>query len=111
MIATISSSRVLSRDELVEALRRMRSTLAALGITRLALIGSRARGDNRADSDVDVIVDVAAGRKFSLLDLVAVEQALEDQVGLPANAFMRRSLDKSFAEGTRRDEVTVFDAP
>lgn len=98
----------ISRAELVDELLQMRRIVSALGVTGLALFGSRARGDHREDSDIDLIVDVERQRKFSLLDLIAVADAVEDRLGLPANVFMRRSLDPDFLEAARRDEVVIF---
>ena len=43
------------------------------------LFGSFARGEARADSDVDLLVDMEPGR--SLLDLIGLEQDLEDEIG------------------------------
>jgi predicted nucleotidyltransferase len=76
----------------------------------MVLFGSRARRDNRPDSDIDVMIDVAKGTKFSLLDLVGVAHTIEDHFGLPAHVFMRRSLDRDFLEAAREDEVEVFQA-
>jgi predicted nucleotidyltransferase len=43
------------------------------------VFGSVARGDDRADSDVDLLVEMEDDR--SLLDLVGLEQELEDLLG------------------------------
>ena len=45
------------------------------GARNLRVFGSFARGEERPDSDVDVIVEMESGR--SLLDLVALGQELE----------------------------------
>ena len=49
---------------------------AAHGAHNVRLFGSAARGEDRPDSDLDLLVDMEAGR--SLLDLVALGQDLED---------------------------------
>ncbi len=72
------------------------------------LFGSRARRDNRADSDIDLVIEIDENRKFSVLNLIGVEHKIEDSIGVPANLFMRRSLDASFMTEVRRDEVSVF---
>ncbi len=72
------------------------------------LFGSRARRDNRLDSDVDLVIDVDENEKFSLLDLIGVEHLIEDNVGIPANIQMRRSLSPDFVEELDRDGVSIF---
>lgn len=46
------------------------------GATNVRVFGSVARGDDRADSDVDLLVKMADDR--SLVDLVGLEQELEE---------------------------------
>ena len=100
--------RDVSRERLVSNLRTLRPELEREGVAAMALFGSRARRDNHPDSDIDLLIEVAHGQKFSLLDLVGVAQTVEDHLGLPANIFLRRSLDADFLAAARRDEVKVF---
>lgn len=46
------------------------------GASHVRAFGSRARGEGRADSDIDLLLDLEAGR--SLLDLIGLEHAIED---------------------------------
>lgn len=55
--------------------RKIRPTLIKHDVVSAALFGSYARGENRANSDVDILVRFR-GRK-SLLDLVALETTLK----------------------------------
>jgi len=103
-----SSVMSLTRDQLVRSLMALEPRLRAEGVTRLTLFGSRARGDNRADSDVDVAIDVEPLAKFSLIDLVGVAQEIESETSVPANIFMRRSLDENFRRTLERDSVEIF---
>jgi uncharacterized protein len=107
MTTTISD---LSRDQIVSSLHRLEPRLRACGVSRLAIFGSRARGDHQPESDLDVLIDIRAGIKFSLLDLVGVSHVISDELGIPANIFMRRSLEPGIAETIRPDIVEVFDA-
>lgn len=94
--------------EIIGHLQALRDTLEGAGVRGLAVFGSRARGDYGPESDLDVLVDVPRGSKFSLLDLVGVEHAIGDRIGIPANAFMRRSLEPNFLSSIASDVIEIF---
>lgn len=100
--------RDLSREKLLAELRALRPIFEQDGVTHMTLFGSRARRDNRPDSDVDLLIDVEVGRKFSLLDLVGVSHIIEDNLGMDASIVMRRSMSDEFADETKNDLVEVF---
>lgn len=94
--------------EIVAKLESLRPKFEAEGVEHLAIFGSRARGDYTESSDLDLLIDAALSRKFSILNLVGVEHIAADSTGLPANAFMRRSLDASFKKSITSDIIEVF---
>jgi uncharacterized protein len=77
-------------------------------VKHVAVFGSRARGDFRPDSDLDILLEVDAHSKFSILGLIRVERLTSEAVGVPANAFLRRSLDGEFMSTIEADLVEVF---
>ena len=101
-------ARDIDRDQLVAELRALRPVFEREGVTHMALFGSRARQDNRPDSDVDLAIEVDEGRKFSLLDLVGVSHLIEDRLGLRSSLLMRRSLEPRFVDALRSDGIDVF---
>jgi uncharacterized protein with HEPN domain len=50
-----------------------------MGLTSLALFGSFVRNTAVPSSDIDLLVDLAPGVRFSLIDLVSVKDFLEDR--------------------------------
>jgi len=72
-----------SIDALLDAIRAELPALARLGVVRVGVFGSRARGESRPDSDVEILVQLEPKR--DLLDLVAVRQYLESVLGLPVD--------------------------
>src|ERR1700727_2037963 len=49
----------MDRQEILDRLRENERALRERGVTHAALFGSRARGDNRPDSDIDIMIDIA----------------------------------------------------
>jgi hypothetical protein len=76
--------------EIVELLRQARPGLEReFGIRRLALFGSYARGEQREDSDVDVLVDVAPTLGLRFVDLA---DRIEDLLGVRSDVVSRRAI-------------------
>jgi predicted nucleotidyltransferase len=98
----------LDRDTLLARLKALRPAFVREGITRMWLIGSRARGDNRPDSDIDLMVEIDETRKFSLIELVGVKHIVEDDVGIETDIIMRRSAKPTFLEWAHRDAIGIF---
>jgi uncharacterized protein len=98
----------MNREAVISKLKSIRLALEAEGVSHIAMFGSRARGDFKPESDLDIILDVDPERKFSILGLVRVERITSEAVGIPANAVMRRSLDPTFMDTIRPDIVEVF---
>lgn len=65
-------------------------------------------GDNRPDSDIDRLVEVPETNSFSILNLIGMEHAVSDNLGLKTNAVMRRSLRDSFRASIEPDIVDIF---
>ena len=66
-------------DQVIATLRAHEQELRAVGIVRLALFGSTARGDAQAGSDIDLLAAFDGARQLSLLDVIGIEaQRLSD---------------------------------
>jgi uncharacterized protein len=97
----------MTRDEIIAKLKEAAPALRAEGVKRLAIFGSRARGDAREDSDLDVLIDVDDA-KFSGLSIVGVQHIIKQATGIETQAEMRRSIEPRFARRTADDVIEVF---
>lgn len=70
----------LTRREAEARLRAVAPAIRALGVQRLALFGSVLRDQARSDSDVDLLVQFAPGRK-SFDHFEALADLLEGELG------------------------------
>lgn len=68
----------MRRDEILAKLRALKPWLSQQGIARVRLFGSHARGEARADSDIDLLVELS--RPLGL-DQFRIEDELSAKLG------------------------------
>lgn len=93
---------------LPELRRRRRLILRLADLSRLdrvRVVGSVARGDATADSDVDLLVDPRPGA--SLLDVAQFADDLEQLLGRPVDVISERALDPVRDAGILVDAVAL----
>jgi len=92
-------------EQVLEALRAEQLEAERRGVVLVGVVGSVARGEARADSDVDVVYDVT-GRP-TLFDLGAIVAELEDRLGRRVDIVDRRQMRPDRWEWMSRDLVTL----
>lgn len=73
-------------------------------VRRMALFGSYARGDQKAESDVDILVDIdpSVGLEF-----VTLAEQIEELLGLPVELVSRRAIKPNKLKYIEQDLVYV----
>ena len=96
----------------IRALRAKRRALARMGITHAAVFGSVARGDARADSDVDVFIEFEPGCQADLFAYLAIQEKIRTIVtratGRRADVIEIDSLRPRARDMARIDAVYAF---
>ena len=73
----------MDTQDILQKLRELKPQFKDMNIKRLALYGSRARGHERADSDVDLLIEfIDTPGFFSYFD---TRDILEHEIGLPVD--------------------------
>ncbi len=77
------------------------------GIRSIKVFGSRARGDARPDSDLDVIIEADKPYRFDLLGLIALEQEMSEDLGINVDLMLAEDLKPSVAHRANIEAVSV----
>ncbi len=72
-------------EQVIATLRTHEPELREVGIRRLSLFGSVARGDAEPDSDVDLAAELEPAARIGLVGLVALERRLAGLLGRPVD--------------------------
>lgn len=82
------------KEDILQRFRADKPALDRFGVKSIALFGSFARGEARADSDLDILVDYGEDARPDLFDFIELKQHLEALVG--------RSVDLATPEALHR---------
>ena len=82
--------------------------MRALGVSQLWLFGSLARAEADVASDVDVMIGIPRGRKFSLFDLGEVRVELCELLGREVEVVIKEEILPGFRSDIASDLVRVF---
>lgn len=105
----VADTKPLTREEAMRILKAHEREIRSRGVLSLALVGSTARDEAGADSDVDVLVAVDRGRHFSLVEFVDLQQYLSLLLGRAVDLMERDALDRPrLREAVLRDAVEVI---
>lgn len=98
----------MDREQVVTVLRRHEMELRAVGIVRLSLFGSTARGDQRPDSDVDLLAAFDSARRISLLAVAGIEQQISRMLGRPVDLVEEGTLKQRVQKSVEAEAVRAF---
>jgi uncharacterized protein len=94
--------------QIISQLKACEASIRAEGVEHLSVFGSRARSSSTASSDIDILVELTPGTRFSLLNLSGVGLIIEDATGLPSQVVLQRSAPPQFLARIADDIVPVF---
>lgn len=78
------------------------------GVAHLSVFGSLARGEARDDSDIDIAIEIAPDRSFSLIRMEDTRLLLEDVLGRPVDLGEVESFRPAVRAAFEQDQVRVF---
>jgi hypothetical protein len=98
----------MDKSSVIEMLRRHEPELRAAGIVHLRLFGSVARGEESAQSDVDLMADFDRSKCLTLFDMARLEGRLSDLLGGKVDLSPAGSMKERVRARALREAVHAF---
>ena len=95
-------------SSVLRAVRTHQPDLERMGVIHAAIFGSVARGENRPDSDIDILVEVNPSVVNSIFAYGGIQQALEEWIGRPVDLVGKDRLRPGVAAEAERDQILAF---
>lgn len=99
---------ILQLDEVLAVLRAHEADLKHKGIVRAAIFGSIARRQSRADSDVDIMVDLDPANIPTLFTYLGIAREMEAWIGRRVDLSVRERLKQYVRPTAEADAVYAF---
>ena len=99
----------MDRAALIQVLRRYDAALRENGATGLFIFGSRARGTNLPDSDLDLFIDYNPEARIpNMFRLMQLEEEISKALGIPVTITTRNALHPLMKDSIERDAIRVL---
>jgi predicted nucleotidyltransferase len=101
-------SRRMTRDEIISRLKECEAELRAKGVAHAALFGSIARNEQRPDSDIDIMVEIAPEAHIGVFQYAGIVNYLEDLFPVRVDVANRAGLKSLVRPSAERDAIYAF---
>ena len=98
----------MDRQEILDRLRQNEHALRERSVTHAALFGSRVRGDNRPDSDIDLLIDIDPETVQDIYAYVGLKNYIAELFGEPVDVVTREALKTHVRPPAEADAVYAF---
>ena len=98
----------MDRQEILAKLRENETALRARGVSHAALFGSRARGDYRPDSDIDILIEIEPGAVTDIFSYAGLKRHIADLFPERVDVVNREALKPALRSSAMADAVYAF---
>jgi predicted nucleotidyltransferase len=98
----------MNSQEILPRLRENESALRARGVSHAALFGSRARGDNRPDSDIDIMVEFDPAAHVTVFNYAGLKDYIASLFDGPVDVVNRDGLKPYIRPVATADAIYAF---
>ncbi|BBB94867.1 putative nucleotidyltransferase [Bradyrhizobium elkanii] len=98
----------MNRFDAIDTLRRSEQALRGRGVMHAALFGSVARGDRRADSDIDIMIEIDPGARLTVFDYMDIKEYISGLFEGPVDVVNRDALKPYVRPAATADAIYAF---
>jgi uncharacterized protein len=98
----------MNKQDILDRLRENERALRARGVVHAALFGSRARGDNGPDSDIDIMIDIEPEAVQDIYTYVGLKDFIASLFEGPVDVVNREGLKSYVRPAATADAVYAF---
>ena len=98
----------MDRQQILARLRENETALRARGVSHAAVFGSRARGDDRPDSDIDIMIEVDPAAPIGVYEYVALKDYIAELFDGPVDVVSRDGLKPYVRPAATADAIYAF---
>jgi uncharacterized protein len=98
----------MNGQEIIARLKENEAALRSRGVSHAALFGSRARGDNRPDSDIDIMIEIDPEAHIGVWGYVGLKEYIAALFDGPVDVVDREALKSYVAPAATADSVYAF---
>lgn len=98
----------MNGSEAIETLRKSQHALRERGVLHAALFGSTARGDNRIDSDIDILIEIDPEARMTVFDYVSLKEYISDLFDGSVDVVNRDALKSHIRSAATADAIYAF---
>jgi uncharacterized protein len=100
--------KIMKIDEILARLRENETALRARGVRHAALFGSCARGDNRPDSDIDIMVEFDPAAHVTVFNYAGLKDYIAGLFDGPVDVVSREGLKPYVRAAATTDAIYAF---
>lgn len=98
----------METQEALAILRRHEGALRGRGVRRAALFGSIARGENRPDSDIDIVIEIEPEAHVTVFDYAGLKEYIAGLFEAPVDVVSLDGLKPYIRPTVTADAVYAF---
>ena len=99
---------LLNREEIIARLRKNEAALRTRGVAHVALFGSRARGDQRPESDTDIMIEFDPAARITIFDYAGLKNDIAAMFDGPVDVVNRDGLKPYVKPTAAIDAIYAF---